>query len=63
MFGIIDMFICFLIASVLSSFVWMFMCGAQILNREGEAYQEGYYKGYKKGYEDGKKAGGAKKVQ
>lgn len=58
MFGIIDMIICFVIASVLSSFVWMFMCGAQILNREGEAYQEGYYKGF----EDGKKVGGANDI-
>lgn len=53
MFGIIDMIICFVIASVLSSFVCMFMCGAQILNREGEAYQEGSYKGFEDGMSEG----------
>ena len=58
MFGLIDMIICFVIASVLSSFVWMFMCGVSILNREGDAYQ----KGYRKGYEDGKKVGGANDI-
>lgn len=50
MFGLIDMIICFAFASVLSSFVVIFMVGAIIINREEEAYRNGY--------KDGKEAGG-----
>lgn len=50
MFGLIDMIICFAFASVLNSFVTVFMISAVIVNREEEIYRVGY--------KDGKEAGG-----
>lgn len=58
MFTGIDMLIAIIITSVLVAFVCIFILGASINNREGDAYQEGYYKGY----EDGKKVGGANDI-
>lgn len=66
MFTIIDMFMVFILTSILSIFTCLFILGSSRLRREEEIFCEGhskgYYKGYKKGYEDGKKVGGANDV-
>ena len=58
MFGLVDVIMFCGITFVLTSFACLFMAGASIHNREGEAYQDGYYKGF----EDGKKVGGANDI-
>ena len=58
MFGLVDVIMFCGITFALTSFACLFMAGASVQNREGEAYQKGYYKGF----EDGKKVGEANDI-
>lgn len=58
MFSAIDVFLIVIIVFVLTAFSCLFIAGASIKNREGEAYEDGY----SKGFEDGMKVGGANDI-
>lgn len=45
MFTWIDMLLAAIIAAIFTVLIILFLFGATILEREGQAYQEGYYKG------------------
>lgn len=46
MFTWIDMMLVGIVAAVFSAFVVMFLVGASLQEKEGQAYKEGYRKGY-----------------